>query len=139
MRMARWCSRAVLLLGVVSCWSAGGVIDTRAHPDASLRVAAPEQAAAEAEQPVLRSKAPQKARDLLQALLKRDGAPLPGYVGGREFRNRERRLPRGRYREYDVNPTVRGRPRDAERIVIEQRTRKAYYTPDHYRTFVPLN
>ncbi len=82
---------------------------------------------------------PQKARDLLKALRERDGAPLPGYVGGREFQNRERRLPRGRYREYDVNPKSRGRPRNAERIVIDQQTQKAYYTPDHYRTFIPLN
>lgn len=82
---------------------------------------------------------PRKARELLQVLQERQGTPLPGYVGGREFRNREGRLPRGRYREYDVNPTARGRPRDAERIVIEQRTQKAYYTPDHYRTFIPLN
>ncbi|MBX3304320.1 MAG: hypothetical protein KF693_19075, partial [Nitrospira sp.] len=47
--------------------------------------------------------APQKAYDLLQRLEERGGSPLPGYVGGREFQNRERRLPRGRYREYDVN------------------------------------
>lgn len=83
--------------------------------------------------------APQKVYDLLQRLEEQDGSPLPGYVGGREFQNRERRLPRGRYREYDVNPKMRGRGRDAERIVIEQRTGKAYYTEDHYRTFVPLN
>ena len=83
--------------------------------------------------------APQRAYDLLQRLEERDGSPLPGYVGGREFQNRERRLPRGRYREYDVNPKIRGHSRDAERIVIEQRTGKAYYTGDHYRTFVPLN
>jgi ribonuclease T1 len=82
---------------------------------------------------------PQKAYDLLTQLEKRGGLPLPGYVGGRDFQNRERRLPRGRYREYDVNPKIRGRGRDAERIVIEQRTGKAYYTGDHYRTFVPLN
>lgn len=82
---------------------------------------------------------PQKAYDLLTQLEKRGGLPLPGYVGGREFQNRERRLPHGRYREYDVNPKIRGRGRDAERIVIEQRTKKAYYTGDHYRTFVPLN
>lgn len=85
------------------------------------------------------TEAPQKARDLLKKLQERAGAPLPGYIGGREFQNRERRLPRGRYREYDVNPKQRGRPRDAERIVIEQLTQKAYYTPDHYRTFIPLN
>ena len=82
---------------------------------------------------------PEKAYDLLTQLGKRGGRPLPGYVGGRDFQNRERRLPPGRYREYDVNPNIRGRGRDAERIVIEQRTGKAYYTGDHYRTFVPLN
>jgi ribonuclease T1 len=82
---------------------------------------------------------PQKVYDLLQRLEERGGSPLPGYVGGREFQNRERRLPRGRYREYDVNPKIRGQSRDAERIVIEQRTGKAYYTGDHYRTFIPLN
>lgn len=82
---------------------------------------------------------PQKAYDLLKQLEARDGTPPPGYVGGRDFQNRERRLPRGRYREYDVNPKIRGRGRDAERIVIEQRTGKAYYTGDHYRTFAPLN
>jgi len=83
--------------------------------------------------------APLKAQDLLKRLQERDGAPLPGYIGGREFQNRERRLPRGHYREYDVNPKIRGRSRDAERLVIEQRTGKAYYTGDHYRTFTPLN
>ena len=82
---------------------------------------------------------PEKAYDLLTQLEKRGGRPLPGYVGGRDFQNRERRLPPGRYREYDVNPKIRGRGRDAERIVIEQRTGKAYYTGDHYRTFIPLN
>ncbi|MEC4890439.1 MAG: ribonuclease domain-containing protein [Nitrospira sp.] len=82
---------------------------------------------------------PQKAHDLLKILRDRNGVPLPGYVGGRDFNNRERRLPPGRYREYDVNPKVRGQSRDAERIVIEQRTGNAYYTGDHYRTFIPLN
>jgi len=83
--------------------------------------------------------APHKAYNLLTTLQQRDGAPLPGYVGGREFQNRERRLPLGRYREYDVNRKIPGRSRDAERIVIEQNSGKAYYTGDHYRTFIPLN
>lgn len=81
---------------------------------------------------------PQKAKDLLQTIRERQGVSPPGYVGGRAFHNRERRLPQGRYREYDVNPKIRGRPRDAERIVIEQKTGQAYYTADHYRTFVPF-
>jgi ribonuclease T1 len=91
------------------------------------------------EQPSSFTTPPQKAYNLLKQLEERSGIPLPGYVGGRNFQNRERRLPRGYYREYDVNPKIRGRGRDAERIVIEQRTGKAYYTGDHYRTFAPLN
>jgi ribonuclease T1 len=83
--------------------------------------------------------APRKAYDLLDALQRRHGTPLPGYHGGQHFQNRERRLPRGRYKEYDVNRRVPGRSRDAERLVIEQHSGKAYYTDDHYRTFIPLN
>jgi guanyl-specific ribonuclease Sa len=82
---------------------------------------------------------PLKAHEILQAVQKRHGNPLPGYVGGRIFQNRERRLPFGRYREYDVNPRIPGRNRGPERVVIEQRTGKAYYTGDHYVTFIPLN
>jgi len=83
--------------------------------------------------------APEKAYDLLAQLKQRKGKPLPGYIGGRIFQNRERRLPPGRYREYDVDRKIPGRSRGAERLVIEQETGKAYYTGDHYRSFVPLN
>ncbi len=82
---------------------------------------------------------PKKVYDVLSMLQERKGEPLPGYVGGRSFENRERRLPAGRYREYDVNPKVPGKNRGAERLVIEQRTGKAYYTKDHYRSFVLIN
>ena len=82
---------------------------------------------------------PQKARDVLAQIEQRHGKPPPGYVGGRAFQNRERHLPRGVYREYDVNPKVHGRDRGAERIVIERRSGRAYYTPDHYETFLPMN
>ena len=82
---------------------------------------------------------PAKAHAVLKAIQDRDGEPPSGYVGGRTFQNRERRLPRGHYREYDVNPKRPGKNRGSERIVIERRTGKAYYTGDHYRTFVPMN
>jgi ribonuclease T1 len=82
---------------------------------------------------------PESARETLKALKARHGDPLPGYVGGRAFQNREQTLPCGRYREYDVHPKVPGKNRGAERIVIDQRTGKAYYTADHYRTFIPMN
>src|SRR5512141_1442657 len=79
----------------------------------------------------------QKAKDLLEAIQQHEGKAPPGYIGGRVFQNRERRLPLGRYREYDVNPKIRGRSRDAERIVIEQDTGRAYYAGDHYRKLMP--
>ena len=125
------CLVTALLLGLVICaWlNAGtGLADSLIQPPPAVTQ---DQDAV--------SVAPLKAQDLLKRLQERDGAPLPGYIGGRDFQNRERRLPRGRYREYDVNPKIRGRSRDAERLVIEQRTGKAYYTGDHYRTFTPLN
>ena len=89
-----------------------------------------------------RSPAPaalERARDVLAAIEARGGEPLAGYVGGRAFQNRERRLPAGRYREYDLYPRASGQDRGPERLVIDQTTGRAYYTGDHYRTFVPLN
>jgi ribonuclease T1 len=76
---------------------------------------------------------------MLAAIEARGGAALPGYVGGRAFHNRERRLPAGRYREYDIHPRVAGQDRGPERLVVDQTTGRAYYTGDHYRTFVPLH
>lgn len=82
--------------------------------------------------------APQKVQALLAQLQARYGNPLPGYIGGREFQNREHHLPPSHYHEYDVNPKIRGRSRGAEQIVVEQDAGKAYYSGDHYRTFTPL-
>lgn len=97
------------------------------------------QAGPDTESSGLQEAIPPSARDTLQALEARHGDPLPGYVGGRTFQNRERILPRGRYREYDVHPKRPGKSRGAERIVIDKRTGKAYYTADHYRSFIPMN
>jgi len=136
---SRWVCRLVPLILLLACLSPRPWIAEVSGHGAELAAG---QGATEAPTSGLKSTAdrtaPTKAYDLLSQLRKRDGAPLPGYVGGREFQNRERRLPRGRYREYDVNPKLPGKSRDAERLVIEQRTGKAYYTGDHYRTFIPL-
>jgi guanyl-specific ribonuclease Sa len=121
------------------CWVLSAVLSLP-HPCES-RAHATELAAAENEAVGITTerKAPQKAYALLETLQRRNGRPLPGYVGGKAFHNREHRLPLGRYKEYDVNRRVFGRSRDAERLVIDQDTGKAYYTDDHYRTFLPLN
>lgn len=79
---------------------------------------------------------PEKAREVLRHV-RETGRPPEGYVGGRVFENRERSLPPGgHYREYDVNPKIKGKNRGPERLVIDQTSRKAWYTPDHYRTFI---
>ena len=70
-----------------------------------------------------------------------NGTAPDGYVGGREFQNREKRLPaqspageRIRYSEWDVHPKVKGKNRGPERLVTGS-DRSAWYTADHYKTF----
>ncbi|MBQ8113951.1 MAG: ribonuclease [Kiritimatiellae bacterium] len=66
------------------------------------------------------------------------GGPLERYapgksIGGDHFGNYENKLPRGRYRECDID--TRGKPRGAKRLVYSEDIRSIYYTGDHYRTF----
>jgi ribonuclease T1 len=113
--------------------SAGPAREAPGTPSAGTVAPAPPS------RPRAESAALEHAREMLAAIQARGGEPLAGYVGGRAFQNRERRLPPGRYREYDVRPRIAGQDRGPERLVIEQATGRAYYTGDHYRTFVALN
>jgi ribonuclease T1 len=85
---------------------------------------------------------PQEAIQTLLYIRKNDKAP-EGYEGGRQFMNRERRLPLKEhdetiyYREWDIYPKVKGQNRGARRLVTS--SKKAYYTADHYRTFEKIN
>jgi large repetitive protein len=73
------------------------------------------------------------------------GSPLPGYKGGSAFANDGRAggqiLPSTTteggtvtYREWDVNPYIKGVDRGPERIVTGS-DGSAYYTNDHYNSF----
>lgn len=75
------------------------------------------------------------ARELVSWVREHRGASPPGHKGGRVFRNEYGRLPPGEYREYDLFP---GKPRRAERVVIEQNSGRAYLSPDHYVSFVSV-
>ncbi|TQF66116.1 ribonuclease N [Rhodococcus spelaei] len=73
-----------------------------------------------------------------------DSANAPGTKGGDTWQNREGRLPRtdsaGKsiaYREWDVNPKIRGETRDAERIITGS-DGSAWYTADHYTSFARM-
>lgn len=86
---------------------------------------------------------PRKVYDVL-AYVNANGRPMAGYVGGRRFGNFENHLPRSdtdgkpiSYQEWDVNPKVSGRNRGTERLVTGSDGR-AWYTNDHYNTFVEV-
>jgi len=48
---------------------------------------------------------------------------------GKTYQNRDNDLPKGCYREFEVNGS-----KDSRRIVIEMDTGEIYYTHDHYET-----
>ena len=67
-----------------------------------------------------------------------------GYVGGRRFGNYEGILPNKdlkgtkiNYKEWDTNPKVIGKNRGAERLVTGS-NQKAYFTQNHYQSFVEI-
>jgi guanyl-specific ribonuclease Sa len=88
---------------------------------------------------------PRKVLQVLEYVEKNSHAP-DGYEGGRTFLNLgnggDQSLPNFdananpiKYKEWDVNPHVPGKNRGAERLVTGSDGR-AYYTADHYRTFI---
>lgn len=81
---------------------------------------------------------PGKVTDTLSHIRK-TGNPPAGFVGGRTFKNHEGKLPKGNYKEYDVDPKPpKGQNRNAERIVIDDDTGRAWYTDDHYQSFTEI-
>ncbi|PWJ56587.1 ribonuclease T1 [Dyadobacter jejuensis] len=86
---------------------------------------------------------PPKVLEVLQYVRNHDKAP-DGYVGGRRFGNFEKLLPlkdaQGRpmqYREWDVNPQIKGKNRGTQRLVTSKNNR-AWYTSDHYASFTEI-
>lgn len=86
------------------------------------------------------SEIPEAARQTLAYVRLHQKAP-PGHVGGRRFGNYERLLPQttaaGKrifYQEWDIYPRQTGRSRGPRRLVTGSDER-AWYTPDHYKSF----
>ena len=86
---------------------------------------------------------PDKARDIAKQVKANNGASPKGYKGGRTYKNipledGAQKLPEGvNYKEYDINPYVKGHNRGAERIVIGD-DGSVWYTDDHYYTFTQI-
>ncbi len=86
---------------------------------------------------------PQKALEVLKYVRENEKA-MDGYVGGRVFGNREKLLPEQnekgnpmQYQEWDVNPKTEGKNRGTQRL-ITSRNGRAWYTGDHYRSFIEI-
>ena len=85
---------------------------------------------------------PDKAKDIANQVKAKNGAPPQGYKGGKVYQNQPKgnaqKLPEGiNYKEYDINPYVKGQNRGTERIVIGD-DGSVWYTNDHYKTFTKL-
>ena len=89
------------------------------------------------------SSIPLKAKNMAKKIKANKGVPLQGYRGGRVYKNiplqaGAQKLPKGvKYREYDINPYVKGKNRGAERIVIGD-DGSVWYTNDHYFSFTKI-
>jgi len=66
------------------------------------------------------------------------GGPFPYWQDGTIFKNKEGRLPIGKYIEYTVDTLGLGY-RGQRRIVQEGNTGKTYYTDDHYQSFIQID
>lgn len=104
---------------------------------------APENRTEDKQADIKTGNVPTKALKVLK-YVRENGVAMDGYVGGRRFGNFENLLPKkdasGRkinYQEWDVNPKIQGKNRGAERLVTGSDGR-AYYTNDHYRSFVEV-
>jgi ribonuclease T1 len=83
---------------------------------------------------------PQKVIELRKYIIE-NGKTKEGYVGGRKFKNLEKRLPkfdsenkRINYQEWDVNKKINGKNRGRERLITGS-DGNDYYTNDHYNSF----
>jgi ribonuclease T1 len=92
-------------------------------------------------QEIKNDKVPDEAYEVANYVYEYNEAPK-GYVGGRKFENREKRLPKTdaknkyiEYKEYDIYPKQQGKNRGPHRIVLGS-DHKRYYTGNHYKTFI---
>ena len=86
---------------------------------------------------------PQKVYKVLEYVRANNDA-MPGYVGGRNFQNRERQLEakdasgqKIKYQEWDVNPKRNGVNRGTERLITGSDGR-AWFTNNHYASFTEV-
>ncbi len=85
---------------------------------------------------------PDKAKNIAEQVKNNNGTPPKGYKGGKTYKNIPKegaqKLPEGvNYKEYDINPYVKGQNRGGERIIIGD-DGSVWYTNNHYDTFTRI-
>lgn len=85
---------------------------------------------------------PDQAKDIASQVKAKNGAAPKGYKGGKVYQNIPKegvqKLPEGiNYKEYDVNPYVKGQNRGMERMIVGD-DGSAWYTNNHYETFTKI-
>ena len=79
-----------------------------------------------------------RVQQVAHTTLVHHGSPPAGYKGGKIFQNRDNTLPNNTtYREYDINPYVKGQNRGKERIVVGNNG-SVWYTNYHYVSFTRI-
>jgi ribonuclease T1 len=138
-----------IIIGLIIGIFIGKKIATPIIPSNSIIQAAPQDSFSKTKPPLdneVRQRdvtIPPKVYTVL-AYIKAHGQPMPGYVGGRVFTNREQVVPTqdasGKpitYQEWDINPKIEGQNRGTERILTGSDGR-SWYTNDHYKTFTEI-
>ena len=83
-----------------------------------------------------------KIENIVEYARKNNGTPPVGFKGGKVYsnlpKNGEQKLPDGvAYREYDINPYIKGVNRGSERIVIGS-DKSIWYSFDYYKSFIRI-
>jgi ribonuclease T1 len=119
------------------------IFETAASPINTKTSAAPSANVQQENEKTGNVQIPPKVYEVLK-YIKTNHHPMPGYVGGSVFSNREKILPQEdslgnaiQYQEWDVNPKIQGQNRGTERIVTGSDGR-SWYTSDHYQTFIEI-
>ncbi len=142
--MKYWHVGTIFLISIILIYCGWSVFS---KPEDSLKSS---QSAQHAEVPVHKTGTPDLKKEqsqfpdyVLEVLdyVRAHGKAPEGYVGGRTFQNREKRLSSFdtngmplQYREWDVHPKVPGKNRGAERLITGS-DESAWYTNDHYKSF----
>ncbi len=137
--MKRWVSPVLFLLLIVA-FLAFRYCQSRSHVLVLSAPPTPTQPTSGNTANTSIAQVPNYVLDVVNFVRKHGEAPN-NYVGGREFQNKEGRLPKKdpqghqlHYSEWDVHPKVQGQNRGPERLITGS-DHSAWYTGNHYKTF----